>query len=89
MKFYYNLVKFLNHEDPDEYYTEDEVRAVKLYPATSEVVEMAKDMNSHLWPVHDPHALSMELVECENEEQAREYILMSANESVYSYIMGI
>lgn len=88
MKYYYDL-RCECHEDPWQYYTADEIARAKIYPATPEIEAKAMKDDSWLWPVHDPCGYSTELVECASIEEAREYILASANQSVYEYIHDI
>ena len=85
MKYYYDL-RCENHSDPTQYYTADEIAQAKIYPATPEIEAEAALPDSWLWPVHDPDGFSTEPVECANIEEARGYILQSANQSVYEYI---
>jgi hypothetical protein len=83
--YYYDMAATFDHSN-DKYWTEEQVAAIPVYPATPELEEAAGEETSTLWPIHECTGPSYEPVDCANESEAREHLILSLNQSVYEYI---
>lgn len=94
MKYYYRFGDNKHdelYEDPNrEFYTDAEINAIPLYPATPELdKEWEEDETSDLWCIYDICGFSWEPVECKDEKDARNYLGQMLNRSIFEYIHDI
>lgn len=85
MKYYYNMADTFDHPE-NEYWTEEQVRSIKLFSATAEVELMAQGGQGTIWCVHDCCGPSWEPVECKDIDEAYEHLWRSLNMSVHEYV---
>ena len=85
MRYYYNMADTFDHPET-EYWTEEQIRAVRIYPATPELDKAAQDEHSTLWPIHNCDKPSWEHVECKDIDEAYERLGRSLNLSVHERI---
>lgn len=82
MKFYYVMSDIVRPYWEGTYYTMEEMRQVRVFAENDP--ELAK-FEDDVWPINRADGWSNEPVECENIEQAYEYLLASENVSVFEY----
>lgn len=85
MKYYYNMRDTYYHPE-DEYWTMDEVKRIRLFPAEENAngERLIDESGYLLWPVYDHKAShSWEFAECKDEEEAYELLLHSLNMSIH------
>lgn len=86
MNYYYRFGD-LPDKGRHEYYSEEEIKAMPVYPETPELLhELETDESSDLWPIHSAYGFSWEAVDCQSEDEARSYLGEALNVSVYEYI---
>lgn len=88
MRYYYNITDTFAHPE-NQYWTKEEAKCVKIFPATPEIELMAQEKHSTLWVVHDCCAPSWEPVECKDADEAYEHLWRSLNMSVHEYVHNL
>lgn len=89
MKFFYNMAKKwqvaeLNQlEENREYFTEEMIRQIPVYPWSQKLEEEWLSDNSNLWPVEPAGSSRDQFFECESAEEARREMFYRFNNSLY------
>lgn len=79
-----DYMEMLDRKEPYEYWTEDEIRQIRLYDYGD-----PKISEDDVWPVYSYEGNSCDPVECDSEDAAYDEMMTAFNCGVYEYIHDI